>query len=63
MIDVSVGIILEKKIGDYVEKGEVLAYIYANQEIIGKQEQTHLAQLYQIENTKVQKKNILEVLE
>jgi len=31
-IDLSVGIVLEKKVGDYVEKGEVLAYIHYNDE-------------------------------
>lgn len=29
-IDLSVGIVLEKKVGDYVKKGEALAYIHAN---------------------------------
>lgn len=29
-IDLSVGIILEKKVGSYVKKGEVLAYLHAN---------------------------------
>ncbi|MCR5754028.1 MAG: pyrimidine-nucleoside phosphorylase [Acetatifactor sp.] len=29
-IDLSVGIILKKKVGDYVRKGETLAYIHAN---------------------------------
>lgn len=31
-IDLSVGLILEKKVGDYVEVGEPLAYIHANDE-------------------------------
>lgn len=31
-IDLSVGIVLKKKIGDYVEKGDVLAVFYANDE-------------------------------
>ncbi len=31
-IDLAVGLILEKKVGDYVEAGEALAYIYANDE-------------------------------
>ncbi len=31
-IDLAVGIILEKKVGDYVEAGEPLAYIHANDE-------------------------------
>ncbi len=32
-IDLAVGIILEKKVGDYVEAGEPLAYIHANDEV------------------------------
>ena len=32
VIDLSVGIVLNKKVGDYVKKGEILAYIHANQE-------------------------------
>lgn len=31
VIDLSVGIVLRKKVGDYVEKGETLAVIHANQ--------------------------------
>lgn len=31
-IDLSVGLILEKKVGDYVKKGETLAYLHANDE-------------------------------
>lgn len=31
-IDLSVGIVLKKKIGDYVEKGESILTIYSNQE-------------------------------
>ncbi len=30
VIDLSVGIVLEKKVGDYVKKGDVLAYIHSN---------------------------------
>ncbi|MCC5909916.1 MAG: pyrimidine-nucleoside phosphorylase [Clostridiaceae bacterium] len=30
VIDLSVGIVLNKKVGDYVKKGEVLAYIHSN---------------------------------
>lgn len=29
-IDLSVGLVLEKKVGDYVKKGDVLAYLHAN---------------------------------
>lgn len=31
-IDLSVGLVLRKKVGDYVAKGEALAYIHANEE-------------------------------
>ncbi len=31
-IDLSVGIVLQKKVGDFVKKGEILAYIHANDE-------------------------------
>ena len=32
VIDLSVGLVLEKKVGTYVKKGDVLAYIHANDE-------------------------------
>ena len=32
-IDLSVGLVLNKKVGDYVKKGEDLAYIYSNDTI------------------------------
>ena len=62
-IDFSVGVVLEKKVGDYVQKGDVLAYIYANEETVGKQEQKDLAEIYQIGSNKTEKKNVLEVIE
>ncbi len=62
-IDPSVGVALERKVGDYVEKGEILAYIHANKEETGKQEQKCLAEIYQIGPQKKQKKNILEIIE
>ena len=44
-IDPSVGVALERKVGDYVEEGEILAYIHANKEETGKQEQKCLAEI------------------
>lgn len=32
ILDLLVGIILEKKVGDYVNEGEVLVYMYYNDE-------------------------------
>lgn len=62
-IDHQAGILLEKKVGDKIEKGEVLAYIYTNQEKIGKEEQKNLEQIYQIAEEKIEKKNILAVMD
>ena len=31
-IDLSVGVVLKKKVGDYVKKGDVIATLYANSE-------------------------------
>lgn len=45
-IDNSVGIILEKKIGDKVQKGETLAYIHANEEEKGREASKKLKEIY-----------------
>ncbi len=47
-IDNSVGIVLEKKIGDKVQKGEVLAYIHANDEEKGKEAVNRLKEIYEM---------------
>lgn len=61
-IDPLVGIVLEKKVGSKVEKGEVLAYIHANSEEKAKKVQEDLANAYKIENKKVEKKNVLAII-
>lgn len=61
-IDPMVGVILEKKIGDKVEKGQILAYVHANNEEIGKKEQENLQQIYQIGESKIEIKDILAVI-
>ena len=43
-----VGLQLVKKIGDKVGKGEILAYIHANDEERAKKAQAELTQIYQI---------------
>ncbi|AKL95325.1 pyrimidine-nucleoside phosphorylase Pdp [Clostridium aceticum] len=50
-IDLSVGILLNKKIGDYVEKGEVLAYIYNNDAVKRDLAIEQLLTAYEIEDT------------
>ena len=47
-IDSSVGIVLEKKVGSKVEKGEILAYIHANEEEKANEAVTKLKKLYEI---------------
>ena len=61
-IDPSVGIVLEKKIGNEVTTGDILGFIHANNENLAKQTQEKLLQVYQIENEKKEKKNILEII-
>ncbi len=47
-IDLSVGIILNKKTGDYVEKGETLATVYANDSEKGRTATERLLNAYEI---------------
>lgn len=62
-IDYSVGIELNKKVGDYVEKDTVLGYIYANNEKKGKIAVETLKKNYIIVEKKVEKmKEIIKVI-
>lgn len=56
-IDFSAGIILNKKIDDFVEKGEILAYIHANDDNKGEEVKRDLLEIYIIgeKNLKEQK--------
>ena len=58
-----VGIILEKKIGSSVQKGETLAYIHANNENLANIQAQNLQMVYEIQEKKPElKKNILKVI-
>ena len=62
-IDETVGIILNKKIGDFVQKEEILAYIHANDKEKGENAVKSLQTIYQIQQTKVEKlKTILDII-
>lgn len=62
-IDHSVGIWLEKKIGDYVTEGEILAYIHANDEAKGKKAVEEIEKAYKIVNHTVEsEKYILDII-
>ncbi len=63
-IDLSVGIVLEKKIGDKVKKGDVLAWIHANSEEKLKIAEEYLNKAYKIGKEKVDRpKLILGIVE
>ena len=58
-IDKAVGIVLNKKIADTVEKGEILAYIHANDEEKGKEASEKLKQVYKISEIEIEKEKII----
>ncbi len=63
-IDLSVGIILEKKVGDKVKKGDVLAWIHANSDEKLKIAEEYLSKAYKIGEKEVEKpKLILGIVE
>lgn len=62
-IDPAVGITLQKKVGDKVSSGEVLAYIHANDQLKGEEAVKQLFDCYKICDEKVIKKSsILTVI-
>lgn len=62
-IDYSVGVELNKKVGDFAKESEILGYIYANDEYKGKNAVQELENIYIIEDTPVEKiKDIIEVI-
>jgi pyrimidine-nucleoside phosphorylase len=63
-IDKAVGIIINKKISDKVEPGEVLAYIYANDKEKGQKAVNDLKEVYTIVSCKVNKpEHILGIID
>ncbi len=62
-IDKAVGIILNKKIADKIEKGDTLAYVHANDETKGKQAVEDILSAYEISKEEQEKpKYILDVI-
>ncbi len=63
-IDYSVGVELIKKVGDFVEKGNIVAYVHANEEQKGKEAVEMLKEKYIIGNEKIEPiKSILEIIQ
>ncbi len=62
-IDFSVGIVVEKKVSEYVKQGDVLAYVHANDEKLAQEAISEVLTEYVIESKKVDKpKVILEII-
>ncbi len=59
-IDLSVGIILHKKIGDYVEMGEPIATIYANDEDKKSKAEEIIQKAYKFSSEKVTKSKLIK---
>lgn len=63
-IDFSVGIVLNKKVADIVEKNDILAYIHANQKEKMEETKNRLLQIIKIaDQEKKEEKVILEIME
>jgi pyrimidine-nucleoside phosphorylase len=63
-IDNTVGIILNKKVGDFVKNDEVLAYIHSNNEEKGINAVKTLQEIYTIQENKTEKiKTILDIIQ
>ena len=62
-IDYSVGIELIKKVGDYIQEKETIAYIYANDEEKGINAKSKLFEIYKTSEERVKKtQDILEIM-
>jgi len=61
-IDLSVGIILNKKVGDYVKKGELLATIHSNDDSKTKVCMERLLKTYSFSDKPVIKENIIKTI-
>lgn len=62
-IDLQVGIILNKKIGDFVNKGDKLATIYANDREKAKDTENELLRIYKIGKEKIEENTIIDIIE
>lgn len=61
--DLQVGIILNKKLGDFVNKGDKLATIYANDREKAKDTENELLRIYKIGKEKIEENTIIDIIE
>ena len=59
VLDLSAGIILEKKVGDYVQEGDVLAYMHLNKEEKFEQARKRFINAYTIVDEKIKPKKLI----
>ena len=61
-IDLSVGIVLKKKVGDYVKKGDILAEIHSNNAEKTKEAMSRLLKTYSFTEASVEKTDIIKMI-
>ena len=61
-IELNVGLILNKKTGDYVKIGDKLVTIYASDEEKAKQAEEELIKIFKIGEKKVTEKTIIDII-
>jgi pyrimidine-nucleoside phosphorylase len=59
ILDLSCGIVLEKKVGDYVNKGDILAYVHINKEEKFESAKERLINAYSIVDEKIDSKKLI----
>ncbi len=59
IIDMGAGIVLQKKIGDKVEKGDIIARLYTSDEDDFEEAENHLSSAIKIEADKPERKSII----
>jgi pyrimidine-nucleoside phosphorylase len=59
VIDLSVGLELKKKVGDYVEKGETLAVLHANEQEKAEQAEERFLRAYRFSETQTPKRSMI----
>ena len=61
-IDLTVGIVLHKKVGDYIKIGDVISTVYANDAEKANNAEKEILNTYKIGNEKVTKKTIIKII-
>ncbi|MPM85169.1 Pyrimidine-nucleoside phosphorylase [bioreactor metagenome] len=59
ILDLSAGIVLTKKVGDYVNEGDILAYMHLNKEEKLQQAKERFIAAYKIVDEKVETKKLV----